>query len=125
MSVYAHGIDVADTRHDELRVMNGIVERFLILDYFLNFSLEEVFHNRTLAIFSGLLLRLLLIAVHIVLRCCIKNIEKAISRVTDFQNTGQIAASIAVVWSTPNRAKSIVIKNLVALLTELMCPQDM
>lgn len=72
-----------------------------------------------------LLLLLLLVAVNVIFRSSIKDVEISISRVTDFQHAGQITTSVAVIRRTPDRAQPVIIQDLIALLTKLMCSQDM
>ena len=86
-------------------------------------SSQKVFNDRTLPIFALLLLCLLLIPMHIVLWRSIENVEVSVTSIADFQDTCKISASIAVVWSAPDRAQAIIVENLVSFLTELMCPQ--
>jgi len=75
-------------------------------------SLKKVLRHNLLS-----LLGLLLQSMYVVFWCRIKYIEESFPRITDFQNTCQIPASIAVIRGTPDSAQSIIIKNLVSFLT--------
>src|SRR5215469_16401088 len=59
---------------------------------------------------------LLLLPMCVILRSRIENIEETLTRVTNFQYTGHIPASIAVIRSTPNSGKSVFVKDLVPFL---------
>lgn len=54
-----------------------------------------------------------------------KNVEETLARVTHFKNTGHVSTTVAVVWRTPDSAEAVVVKDLKALLTELVGAEDM
>lgn len=84
---------------------------------------QKIVNHRILPVF--VLLRLLLVPMYVVLRRRIEDIEEPLAGIADFEHTGQISASIAVIWRTPNRAQSVIVEHLIPLLAQLMRPQDM
>jgi len=83
---------------------------------------QEIFDDRSpLTIFASLLLCLLFAAMHIILWSRIKDVEVPIPGVAYFENTGEVSAAVTVVRSTPHRAQTIVIQDLVPFLTQLVC----
>lgn len=74
------------------------------------YRLEEVVRNWVHTILPSLgSLLLLLLSVNIVFRRGIENVEEALSGVADLEHTGEVTASITVVWCRPNRAQSIIV----------------
>lgn len=79
---------------------------------------KKIFHHDALPILIRLLL--CLVPVQIVFWCRIEDVEETFSCITDFQHTGHVAASIAVVWCAPYSAQSVIIQYLVAFLAQLV-----
>lgn len=70
-------------------------------------TLQEIVRNRIdsiLCLLLLVLLHLLLLSMHVVLRSSIEDVEEAVPCVADFKDTGQVAASIAVVGCAPHGA---------------------
>jgi hypothetical protein len=60
----------------------------------------------------------------VILRACVKDIEKSLSRIADLENAGHIPAAVAVVRCAPHSTQSIVIENLESFLAQLVCSED-
>lgn len=84
---------------------------------------QKIVNDRILPI--PILLRLLLSTMDIIFRSRVEHVEESLARITYFQDASQISAPVAVIGGTPDRAQPVVVENLITLLTELMCSQDM
>lgn len=71
-----------------------------------------------------LLLLLLLQAMNFVFRRCVKYIPLSLSTRTDFEHTGQVSTSVAVVGCAPYRREAVIKHDHVALVAQLMGAED-
>ena len=60
----------------------------------------------------------------VILRRRSKDIKEPLPGIANLQHARHVTASVAVIRRTPHRAQSIVVQNLVALLTQLVGAQD-
>ncbi|GMF86772.1 unnamed protein product [Aspergillus oryzae] len=84
---------------------------------------QKVVNHRVLSVL--ILLRLLFVAMGIVLRGCVEDVEKPLAGIANFEDARKITASIAVVRCTPHGTEPVIVENLIPLLTQLVRPQNM
>lgn len=85
-------------------------------------SSKEVLDHNTLTILIRLIL--LLPPMQIVLRRRIKDIEKPLPLIADLEHARHVPTPVAIVGRAPDGAQSIVIEDLISLLTELVRAED-
>lgn len=67
---------------------------------------------------------LLLNAVDFVLRSCIEDVPVSLSSRTDFENTGLVSTSVAVVRSAPDGGQPVIEHDHVPFITELVSTEN-